>query len=108
MRALLPTKILTSPTVSDPSLALGNHSRREMIVNKAKAWEAIKAGKPERDPSLYRGVGKKIGTAAGFKKYRGVNGQGWTWTRQNLDQYVTSPKKFVKVRRVRNPRCCGK
>ena len=85
MRALLPTEILTSPTVSEPSLALWNRSRREVVINKGKAWEAIKAGKPERNPSLYRGVGKKIGTAAGFKKYRGVNGPGRTWTRQNLD-----------------------
>jgi|TARA_E500000331_G_C17106143_1_gene647525 cytochrome c len=96
MRALFPTILLASLAVSAPSLAEGDPVRGKKIFNKCKACHAVKAGKHKIGPSLYEVIGRKAGTAAGFKKYRGLKGADWTWTEQNLDQYLTNPKKFVK------------
>ena len=95
MRALFPTILLASLAVSAPSLAEGDPVRGKKIFNKCKACHAVKAGKHKIGPSLYEVIGRKAGTAAGFKKYRGLKGADWTWTEQNLDQYLTNPKKFV-------------
>ena len=96
MRALLPTILLASLAVSTSSLAEGDPVRGKKIFNKCKACHAVKAGKHKIGPSLYEVIGRKAGTAVGFKKYRGLKGADWTWTEQNLDQYLTNPKKFVK------------
>ena len=96
MRALLPTILLTSLAVSSPSLAEGDIVRGKKVFNKCKACHAVKAGKHKIGPSLHKVVGRKAGTAVGFKKYRGLKGADWAWTEQNLDLYLTNPKKFVK------------
>ncbi len=98
MRALPTTILLASLAFSTPSLADSDSVRGKKIFNKCKACHAVKLGKHKIGPSLYNVVGRKAGTAPGFKRYRGLKGANWTWTEQNLDQYLTNPKKFVKKR----------
>ena len=82
--------------VTSPSLAEGDPIRGKKVFNKCKACHALKAGKHKIGPSLYQVIGRKAGTAAGFKRYRGLKGADWTWTEETLDLFLTNPKKFVK------------
>lgn len=96
MKILLFTMLLTFLAVSSPCLAEGDPIRGKKLFNKCKACHALKAGKHKIGPSLYQVIGRKAGTAAGFKRYRGLKGADWTWTEETLDLFLTNPKKFVK------------
>jgi len=95
MQTLLFTMLLTFLAVSSP-LAEGNPIRGKKVFNKCKACHALREGKHKIGPSLYLVIGRKAGTAAGFKRYRGLKGADWTWTEETLDLFLTNPKKFVK------------
>ena len=96
MKILLFTMLLAFLAVSSPFLAEGDPIRGKKLFNKCKACHALKAGKHKIGPSLYQVIGRKAGTAAGFKRYRGLKGADWTWTEETLDLFLTNPKKFVK------------
>ena len=96
MKIVLFTMLLTFLAVSSPCLAEGDPVRGKKLFNKCKACHALKAGKHKIGPSLYQVIGRKAGTAAGFKRYRGLKGADWTWTEETLDLFLTNPKKFVK------------
>ena len=95
MQILLFTMLLTFLAVSSP-LAAGDPTRGEKIFNKCQPCHALREGKHKIGPSLYQIIGKKAGTAAGFKRYRGLKGANWIWTEETLDLFLTNPKKFVK------------
>ena len=95
MQILLFTMLLTFLTVSSP-LAEGDPIRGKKVFNKCTACHALREGKHKIGPSLYQVIGRKAGTAAGFKRYRGLKGADWTWTEETLDLFLTNPKKFVK------------
>ncbi|MDA0239081.1 MAG: c-type cytochrome [Proteobacteria bacterium] len=96
MRAIIPALLAVITLSSDPSLAAGDAALGEKVFNKCKACHTVSEGKHKVGPSLFKVVGKQAGTAAGFKRYRGLKGAEWAWTEQNLDQYLADPKKFVK------------
>ena len=96
MQILLLTMLLTFLAVSSPCLAEGDPTRGKKLFKKCKACHALKAGRHKIGPSLYQVIGRKAGTAAGFKRYRGLKGAEWTWTEETLDLFLTNPKKFVK------------
>ncbi|MCH8237141.1 MAG: c-type cytochrome [Proteobacteria bacterium] len=83
---------------SGSALAAGDAAKGKKIFNKCKACHSIKAGKNKVGPSLAGVVGRKAGTAAGFKRYKGLKGADWTWDEALLDEYLTDPKKFAKAR----------
>ncbi len=74
--------------------ALADHG--EKVFKKCKACHTITAGKHKVGPSLAGVVGRKAGTAKGFKKYKGLKGADWTWDDASLDEYLADPKKFAK------------
>ena len=43
-------------------------------------------------------VGRKAGTASGFKRYKGLKGSDITWDEASLDKWLTNPKKFIGKR----------
>ena len=83
---------------SGSALAAGDAAKGKKIFNKCKACHSNKAGKNKVGPSLAGVVGRKAGTAAGFKRYKGLKGADWTWDEALLDEYLTDPKKFAKAR----------
>ena len=95
MQILLFTMLLTFLTVSSP-LAEGDPIRGKKVFNKCTACHALREGKHKIGPSLYQVIGRKAGTAAGFKRYRGLKGADWTWTEETLNLFLTNPKRFVK------------
>ena len=79
-----------------PALADGDAVRGKKVFKKCKACHAIKAGKHKIGPSLHGVVGRKAGTAKGFKRYKGLKGAEWSWDATILDAYLTDPKSYVK------------
>ncbi len=66
---------------------------------KCKVCHVIKEGKKSTiGPNLFGAIGRKAGTAKGYRKYRGLKGADWTWDAALLDEYLTNPKKFLKKR----------
>ena len=83
---------------SGSALAAGDAAKGAKVFKKCKACHSIKAGKNKVGPSLAGVVGRKAGTAPGFKRYKGLKGADWTWDEALLDGYLTDPKKFAKAR----------
>ena len=84
-----------------PAIAGGDAVRGKKVFNKCKACHSIKVGKHKIGPSLAGIVGRKAGTAKGFKRYKGLRGADWAWDEATLDEYLTNPKLFVKSRNNR-------
>ena len=84
-----------------PAIAGGDAVRGKKVFNKCKACHSIKAGKHKIGPSLAGVIGRKAGTAEGFKRYKGLKGADWTWDEATLNEYLTNPKLFVKSRNKR-------
>ncbi len=78
--------------------AAGDSVKGEKVFKKCKACHSAKPGKHKVGPSLAGVFGRKAGTAAGYKKYKGLKGADWTWDEALLDEYLENPKKFVKKR----------
>ena len=58
----------------------------------------MKAGKHKIGPSLLGVVGRKAGSAAGYKKYKGLKGADWTWNEAEIAKFLTNPNKYVKAK----------
>ncbi len=76
----------------------GDAKKGAKVFKKCKACHTVKAGKHKVGPSLAGVVGRKAGTAEGFKKYKGLKGVDWVWDEALLDEYLKDPKKFTKKR----------
>ena len=76
----------------------GDPVKGKKVFNKCKACHAVKAGKNKTGPSLAGIVGKKAGTVAGYKKYKGLKGADFVWNEANLDGWLKNPKKWLKAK----------
>ena len=47
-------------------------------------------------PSLAGIIGRKAGTANGFKKYKALKGADFSWDEENISEFVQNQKKFLK------------
>ncbi len=71
----------------------------EKIFNKCKACHTVeKGGQNKVGPNLFGIVGKAAASNASYsKKYsKAMRASGITWTPENLDKFLTQPKKFIK------------
>jgi len=67
------------------------------VFGKCKACHGFKKNKV--GPNLSGVVGRKAGTVAKFKYSKAMKaaaGDGLVWTEENLDKFLTKPKKFMK------------
>lgn len=55
----------------------------------------VEAGKNKLGPSLAGILGRKAGTVPGYNYTDANKNSGITWDEQNLDAYLTNPKKLI-------------
>ena len=68
----------------------------KLFKKKCTSCHSIEAGKHKSGPSLAGIVGKQAGTVEGFKKYKALKGSKMVWNAENLESWITNPKKFIK------------
>ena len=90
--------IISTSLYAGSALAAGDAKKGKKVFNKCKACHKIKAGKHGVGPSLAGIVGRKAGTVAGYKRYKGMKGADWVWNEALLSEYLTNPGKFTKAR----------
>jgi len=72
-------------------------TRGERVFAKCRICHSAEAGGPHIvGPNLYAVLGRRAGSAAGFKYSEPFRGADFTWDRQKLDQYLEDPAKFVE------------
>ncbi|MCP9221630.1 cytochrome c family protein [Erythrobacter sp. LQ02-29] len=78
-------------------LAQGDATKGEAIFAKCAACHTIAQGGPNGiGPNLYHVVGEKIGEGrGGFAFSSDLSGHGGTWTYENLDAWLKSPRAFA-------------
>jgi len=76
--------------------ALASSDGEKVFKKCIACHSANKGGKHKVGPNLFGIVGRKAGTADGFKKYKGLNGADWTWDEAALDAWLKDPKAFIK------------
>ena len=54
------------------------------------------AGKNKMGPSLAGIIGRKAGTADGYKKYKALKGANFSWDEATIGEFVQNQKKFLK------------
>ena len=81
--------------------AAGDPAKGKKVFNRCKTCHTVTAGKHRTGPSLLGVIGRKAGTAPGFKKYKGLKGADWVWDEELLDTYLKDPKKFTRARTKR-------
>ncbi len=78
-----------------PAWADGDAKAGKKVFNKCKACHALKAGKKKIGPSLHGIIGRNAASVEGFKYSKAMKASGVVWTDENLDAYLTKPKKFM-------------
>ena len=101
-RILLATAIVASTIVAAPAAyAAGDAVKgKATFAVCAACHKADASGKSTIGPNLYRIVGRKAGTYAGFAYSAAMKGANRVWTEQNLDVYLTAPQKAVPGNRM--------
>lgn len=85
----------TAFTASIPAMAAGDAAAGEKKFAACKACHTTVVGKNAVGPSLAGVVGRKAGTAEGFKYSDNVAKSGVTWDEASLDKWLTNPKEFI-------------
>jgi len=81
---------------SGAAMAAGDAGKGEKVFKKCKACHATKAGVNKVGPSLAGVFGRKAGTEAAYKRYKGLKGADWSWDEAALKEYLVDPGKFTK------------
>ena len=75
----------------------GNAGKGKMLFGQqCMLCHSVAAGQEGAAPSLYGVVGRKAASEPGFPAYsRALKGSGLTWTKANLDTFLSGPGKMV-------------
>ncbi len=67
----------------------------DVFAGQCAECHSMKEGKNKKGPSLFAVVGRKAATVADFKYSDAMKSSGFSWTPEQIDAYVTAPKKAV-------------
>ncbi len=84
----------TGPTFAE-LLASADVVKGEKTFGKCKACHKVDDGKNATGPYLYGVVGRAQASAVGFKYSDALASLGGTWTPEELDAFITSPKTYA-------------
>ena len=66
----------------------------KLFKKKCGTCHSMKEGEHKVGPSLAGIMGRTAGTTD-FKKYKALKGSDIVWDEDNLDKWITNPKKFI-------------
>ena len=79
------------------AFADGDAAKGEKVFKKYKACHTIEqGGKNKIGPNLFGIVGKKSGSAEGYKYSKAMENADLTWDEATLNEYLKKPKALVK------------
>jgi cytochrome c len=79
-----------------PALAAeGDAAKGEKVFGQCKICHSVEKGRNMIGPSLAGVVGRKAGGVEGFKYSDAMTKSGMTWTEENLEKYLKSPREFI-------------
>ncbi|WP_281684904.1 c-type cytochrome [Thalassobaculum salexigens] len=74
----------------------GDAAAGKKVFRKCQACHTVQEGKHRQGPSLYGVVGRKAGTAEGFKRYSdAMKAHDVVWDAESLSTYLENPKEAV-------------
>lgn len=65
-----------------------------LFKKKCSACHSVKAGIHKTGPSLAGVIGRRAGSTS-FTKYKGLKTADFIWGEDNIDLWLTDPKKFI-------------
>ena len=80
---------------SHPSFA-ADAAKGKRVFNKCKSCHVANKKKNRVGPHLVGLFGRKAGSVKKYKYSKAMRAAGIVWDEKNLDEYLTSPKKYVK------------
>lgn len=95
LRKTISVAIAVAALVAMPTLASADVDGKKVFKKRCGACHTIQAGKHKIGPSLAGVIGRKAGTEKGYKKYKALKGSDIVWDEDNLDAWITNPKKFI-------------
>ena len=81
---------------SSSAFADGDAKKGKKVFKKCKSCHSMEVDKHKVGPSLAGIIGRKAGTANGFKKYKALKGADFSWDEENISEFVQNQKKFLK------------
>jgi cytochrome c len=81
---------------SSSAFADGDAKKGKKVFKKCKSCHSMEVDKHKIGPSLAGIMGRKAGTANGFKKYKALKGADFSWDEENISEFVQNQKKFLK------------
>lgn len=78
--------------------AEGDPAKGKKVFNRCKVCHEVSTTKNKIGPNLKGVIGRKAAAADGYKyspAMKKAGEGGLTWTVENIDQFITSPKKLV-------------
>ena len=76
-------------------LAAADAGKGEKVFGKCKSCHKLEDGANSTGPHLYALVGRNVGAVDGFGYSGKLSEAADVWTYENLDAFLTSPKKFA-------------
>lgn len=74
----------------------GDPAEGKKVFRKCQACHTVQDGKHRQGPSLYGVIGRKAGTAEGFKRYSdAMKAYGVVWDESGIDAYLENPKQAI-------------
>ena len=87
---------LAALLAAEPTLAAeGDAAKGEKVFGQCKICHGVEKGRNMIGPSLAGVVGRKAGSAEGFKYSDAMAKSGKAWTEENLEKFLKNRREFI-------------
>ncbi len=95
MKKILAIAACLAASLPMTAQAAGDAQKGMQVFKQCALCHTNEAGKNKIGPSLFGVVGRKAGSVSNFNYSDSMKSFGQTWTPQELDTYLTDPRKLV-------------